>query len=149
MAVANTAIETSAMKDQHPDLLADIYASTGLMWAHRGQFERSEIFLRKQHKVRAEMIPLDALELSWAEVNLGNVTASTARYVEALEWQQKSLGNRSKSAQEDHTVMKPQGLLYQNIGRAHFLLNHYQEARTWLDNAIKVLSESQNWAMLA
>ncbi|KAH8710019.1 hypothetical protein GQ44DRAFT_752583 [Phaeosphaeriaceae sp. PMI808] len=53
-------------------LLADICASTGLMWAHRGLFVLSEPNLRDANDIRIGIQPLDQLELSWTNFNLGN-----------------------------------------------------------------------------
>ena len=58
------AFNAMGLDSQDPSLLADIYASTRLIWAHRGQFERSEEFLRKSYAIHAEAVPLDPLELS-------------------------------------------------------------------------------------
>lgn len=134
---------------QEPDLLADICASTGLMWAHRGLYLLAEPFLRQANNLRAHMNPFDHQELSWTEVNMANVTASTGQYEDSLKWQLKALRNRQLSEGNEFVLTEPHGLLFQNLGRSCLLLGRYLESHSWCHMAIGVLSESRNFAMLA
>jgi tetratricopeptide (TPR) repeat protein len=147
--VAREAFDVLDPEEQEQDLLADICASTGLMWAHRGLFNLAEPFLRQADEIRASIDPFDHLELGWTEVNLGNLTASTSRYEEALEFQLKALRNRQVPGGDGFVVTTPQRLLFQNLGRSQLLLGRFLESHVWCHMAIGVLSESQNWGMLA
>ncbi len=71
------------MKDG--DILADICAMTGLMWAHRGFLEKATIKQKQAHDIRARAKPLDRLELSWTEIKLGNLAGCKGHYEGMLE----------------------------------------------------------------
>lgn len=147
--VARTGFDALEIEHQDQDLLADLCAATGLMWAHRGFFEKAEPFQRQAYAIRLGIKPLDHLELSWTQANLGNLTASTVHHDESLDFQLEALRNRQIAGEDDYAVMKPQGLLYQNLGRSMYYVGRYLEAHIWCHMAIAVLSDSQNWAMLA
>ncbi|MCJ1309172.1 hypothetical protein MMC25_002828 [Agyrium rufum] len=147
--VARMAFAQLKPEEQDQALLSDLCASSGLMWAHRGLFDLAEPLQRQAHQIRYDADPLDRLELSWTEVNMGNLDASFNRYEESLGWQVKALRNRQIAGGDDYFVMKPQGLLFQNLGRSNYLAGKFQEAHIWCHIAIGVLTDSQNWAMLA
>ncbi|KAK2601555.1 hypothetical protein QQS21_004873 [Conoideocrella luteorostrata] len=147
--VARSALERLQPDENDKELYADLCASSGLVSAHRGLFTLSRRWQEHAHKIRSEADPLDRLELSWTEVNMGNLDASTNRNQDSLDWQIKALRNRQMAGGDDYAVMKPQGLLYQNLARSKYLTGNLQEAHIWCHIAIGVLSDSQNWAMLA
>lgn len=80
---------------------------------------------------------------------MGNLEASSNNYSVSLEWQIKALRNRQLTAGDDSSAMHPQAMLYQNLGRSKYLAGNFSEAHIWCHIAAGLLSESQNWAMLA
>jgi tetratricopeptide (TPR) repeat protein len=147
--VAKCAFHKLETEEQDQYLLADIYASTGLLWAHKGFFDRAEPIQTKANAIRACAVPLDHLELSWTEVNMANLMASNGKNQDSLDWQIKALRNRQTAAGDNYAAIKFQGILYQNLGRCKFLLGLFQEAHVWCTMAIAHLLEAKNWAMVA
>lgn len=131
------------------DDLADIYASTGLALAHKGIFEEALSYQSKANELRSKAVPMDRLELSWTEVNMANLKASMGQHDEALDFQLKALRNRQIVGGDNFELMKPQGVLYQNIGRHMLFAGRIQEAHVWCHISTTTLSDSKNWAMLA
>ena len=109
----------------------------------------SEPNLVEANEIRSTYEPLDQLEISWTNVNLGNLTASTGRYDAALQWQLSAQKARRKWGDETSNPLGPNGLLTQNIGRCYRLLGRVEESYLQLNESIEILLKSQNWAMLA
>ena len=116
------------IENQDQTLLAGIYSSSGLMWAHRGFFDRAEPLLKESKAIKTRLVVLDRVELSWSEVSIGNVTASVGGYQESLNWQIQALRNRQIAAGDDYEATKFHGVLLQNVGRSKYLLGLYLEA---------------------
>ena len=147
--VAKSAYDQLEVHEKNMDELADIYASTGLAWAHRGLFEKALPYQSKANELRSKAVPMDQLELSWTEVNMANLKASMGQHDEALNYQLRALRNRQIVGGDNFESMKPQGVLYQNIGRHMLLAGRTQEAHIWCHISTTTLTDSQNWAMLA
>jgi hypothetical protein len=149
MKALRSAFDSLPESQKDEGLLADICASTGVMWAHRGLFVLSEQYHREANDIRSGAQPIDHLELSWTNVNLGNAIASTHRDDEALSWQLSAQDARRKWRDETNNPVGANGLLAQNIGRCYRMLGRYQEAHVQLNESIQILRRSQNWGMLA
>lgn len=67
--VAGSAFDMLDANQRDDDILADISAMTGLMWAYRGFLDKASVKLRQAHELRARAEPFDHLELSWTEIN--------------------------------------------------------------------------------
>lgn len=80
---------------------------------------------------------------------MANMEASLGNFSSSLDWQIKALRNRQSTGGDDSKHMHPQAILYQNLGRCKYLLGNLAEAHVWCHIAVNLLSESQNWAMLA
>lgn len=149
LAVAISAFDEIAPEEKNQYLYADLCASSGLAWAHRGSFSLARPWLEQSHKIRSAADPPDGLELSWAEINMANLEASVGNFSSSLEWQIKALRNRQSTGGEDAKHMHSQAILYQNLGRCKYLVGNFAEAQVWCHIAVNLLSESENWAMLA
>lgn len=147
--VARIAFDKLDAEQQDQTLLADISGSMGLLWAHRGFFDRAEPFLRNANTIRARAVPLDRIGLSWTEVNMANLMASKGQFHDSLHWQLKALANRQSVAGYDYAAIKFQGINYQNIGRSKVLLGLFVEADIWCSMALAQFNETKNWGMVA
>ena len=132
--------------DQH--VIAGVYITIGLAWAHRGFFDRTKLYQEKALKLRSSVEHLDLLDLSWTEVNMANLLASMGHPDNALQCQLKALRDQQIADDNIHTI-KSHSVLYQNIGRHKWLLGLFQEAYVWSHMALSSFKDSQNWAMLA
>ncbi|MCJ1385774.1 hypothetical protein MMC17_008898 [Xylographa soralifera] len=136
----------SSRKDQSQ--LAIIYNQNALSYAHKGDFELGEKFLRYANDIIAMATPINLEQLSWNESNLGNVTAAAKKYEQALEWQVKAENTRRRAGGHDNMI-RASAVMNQNMGRSLYLLGRFEEAHARLKTALQQLSESQNWAMIA
>ncbi|KAJ6780996.1 hypothetical protein PWT90_09037 [Aphanocladium album] len=149
LAVAISAFDKLASEEKNEYLYADLCASSGLAWAHRGSFSFARPWLEQSHQIRSAADPPNGLELSWTEINMANMEASAGNYSSSLDWQIKALRNRQSAGGDDSKHMHPQAILYQNLGRCKYLVGNFAEAQVWCHIAVTLLLESQNWAMLA
>ena len=115
--MANSAFATLEVEAKDATLEADIGTPAGLMWAHRGQFGRSEGILMKTYSVQCKLVRPDPSSHSGTELNLANVMTARGMYEEALDWQYKPIENARLAAQETHVAPRPGAVLCQNIGR--------------------------------
>lgn len=149
MTVADSSFCLLSPEIRDSELEAGITTPAGLMWAHRGQFERSEELLKKTYTLQTGVNPPDPASLSGTELNLANVITARGRYDEILEWQHASLESARLAAKKTCPAPRPGGVLCQNIGRTLVYLGRHQEAHVWLGYAIREFTESSNGAMLA
>lgn len=148
MAVAISVYEElSPSEEEGTDLHTTILGTTGLLWGHKGYFSRALPYVRECNKIQVEREDKNWNSLCWSEVNLGNVLASAGQYDEALECQLKAEEARKKIGGDD--VIKPNGVLQQNIGRCYTFLGQFDKAQQRLQSALQEFEGSKNWAMLA
>lgn len=134
-------------KDDMTNIHTTILGSTGLLWGHRGYFNRALPYVRECKEIQSEREPKAWNSLCWAEVNLGNVTASAGRYQEALECQLRAVEARKQIGGDEET--KPNAILQQNVGRCYTFLSQFDKAEEYLLAAMQSFEGSKNWAMLA
>lgn len=108
MRIAISAFRNLKPEEQNQALYADLCNLSGLAWAHQGLFAFARPWLEQSHQIRADTDPPNGLELSWTEVNMGNLECSFGNYFVSLEWQIKALQSRQSSVKDDLFVMHPQ-----------------------------------------
>ncbi|KAM7219457.1 hypothetical protein V8F06_005191 [Rhypophila decipiens] len=103
-------------KGKGDHILADILNGMGLWWAHRDFFSRALPHIRECVRLRAAAEPKDWVAISWSEVDIRNVLASTGSFSESLKWELEAEQTR-RNIPDDEVNIKLSGVIHQNIGR--------------------------------
>ncbi|KAI0872529.1 hypothetical protein GGS24DRAFT_467087 [Hypoxylon argillaceum] len=146
--VAGVAIQAFGALDpsqKRPVLHAYCFNLSGVMWAHRGQFQKAIGNLETALAVRKNQMAEDLDALSWAYTDLGNCTSSLNRHEEALALHETA----EKLRIEDGRLSEATAVGNQNIGRTLYFLGRFAEAHDRLSQALVQLANSENWAMVA
>ncbi|KUJ17107.1 uncharacterized protein LY89DRAFT_782305 [Mollisia scopiformis] len=161
-AVATQAFKALDTQKQDSELSAKLSNLSGVMWAHRGQFRKSEEYLKRALAIRTEQKPDNLDEKSWAYTDLGNCVSSLNRHDEALRLHEKAeelrrlstdqLADRFTSLElriEDGRLSESTAVGNQNIGRTLRFLGRLEDAHARLKLAMGQLKVSENFAMIA
>lgn len=146
--VARMSIEAFNSLDhlqQDPELHAFCFNLSGVMWAHRGQFQKSKSNLLQSLDIRTNQVPVNLDSLSWANTDLGNCISSLNEYAEALILHERA----EKIRIEDGRLSDATAVGNQNIGRTLYFLGRFEEAHARLNQAMSQLAGSENWGMVA
>lgn len=125
-------------------LHAYCYNIAGVMWVHKGQFQKVIVNLQTALTVRKNDTVKNIDAPSWAYTDLGNCTSSLSKHAEALIMHETAEKLRIK----DRRLSQATAVGNQNIGRTLYFLGRFAEAHDRLEQTFIQLTNSKNWAMV-
>lgn len=141
------AFELCHVKQKRPLTYAHLCNSAGVLYHMTGRFQQSRARHMESHDIRIKLLPEeDREELAVTFNNLGNVSESEDRPLEAIEWHAKAkeirstLGPRAKVAVAYTTL---------NMSRALVMLDRHEEARQCLSETLSLFGTEISWFYLA
>lgn len=143
--VAKEAFDSLDPINKHPELHAFCFNLFGVMWAHRGQFQKSKPNLLQALDIRTNQVPVNLDSLSWANTDLGNCVSSMNENEEALVLHEAA----EKLRIQDGRLSEATAVGNQNIGRTLYFFGRFEEAHARLSQALLQLADSENWGMVA
>ncbi|KAM0195695.1 hypothetical protein ACHAPI_006247 [Fusarium lateritium] len=147
LTVALSAFDQLPEVDRNYSVYAGIIGALGLMWSHRGFFERGAPYLLEAYRLRRDAEGLNWVAIAWQENNIANNYTSMGKYDTALEFGLRAVASRSKSDKKD--TAQSESVILRNLGRCYMHAGQSQKALDIYEQTLDHLQQSENWAGVA
>lgn len=140
----NRAADIFSSREQHPNRLAVIYATTGQVYKRSNQYNKALAYYLKAEQVLTEAGMGNRREMGPVLNNLGQIYTLMDRWEEAIVVFKKSL-----ALNESWGMLVSSSIQYNNIGASYTELKSYPEALEYLEKSLAIRRQTGNKDLIA